>query len=184
MSDEEYVAYVRAKMWEKSHEYILEERRKRDEDRAKRKEREREQKEWRLDVEEALRRGEERRRKGRRKEAWGRYMAWWEMEKNINREGKREKKRGKESICWPVISGKWVDVVNEEVERFYRDAPKAASAGEVDWLEVLKKERVKWHPDKMQQRAGSKGLDEETMKLVTAVFQVVDRLWGETRGSA
>ncbi|KAL9131391.1 MAG: hypothetical protein Q9217_000659 [Psora testacea] len=101
MTDDEYVAYVRAKMWEKSHGYV---------------------------------------------------------------------------------SGKREDVTKEEVERFYMHAPQAVWDGEVDLGNVLKKERVKWHPDKMQQRAGTDRLDEETVKLVTAVFQVVDRLWGEVKG--
>lgn len=48
----------------------------------------------------------------------------------------------------------------------------------------MKKERVRWHPDKMQQKAGSEGLDEDTTKIVTAVFQMVDRLWSETKGRA
>ena len=174
MSDEEYVSYVRARMWEKSHGHVVEERRKREEERAKRKERERVGREWERGVEEALRRGEERRRRGRWKGVWGRYLEGWG--------GAQGKGKG-EGICWPVESGKRKDVERGEIERFYRHAPQAAQdgQGQVDLGEVLKKERVRWHPDKMQQRAGSEGLDVETMKLVTAVFQVVDRLWSDSK---
>ena len=75
-------------------------------------------------------------------------------------------------------SGKWQDVGEEAVEAFFRHG---AGVEGVDLGEVLKRERVRWHPDKMQQRAGDGGIDDETMKAVTAVFQVVDTLWGETR---
>ena len=70
------------------------------------------------------------------------------------------------------------DVGAGEVEKFFKNA---AEIGGVDLGNVLKKERVRWHPDKMQQRAGEGGIDRATMKLVTAVFQVVDRLWSEIR---
>jgi hypothetical protein len=50
-------------------------------------------------------------------------------------------------------------------------------------LQALKVERVRWHPDKVQQRfAGA--VDEGTMKVVTGVFQVVDRLVEEERNRA
>ena len=42
-------------------------------------------------------------------------------------------------------------------------------------LQALKVERVRWHPDKVQQRFGGT-VDEGTMKVVTGVFQVVDDL--------
>lgn len=173
MSDEEYVSYVRARMWEKSHGHIVEERMKREEERAKVKEKERLGREWERGVEEALRRGEDRRRKKRWKGVWGRYLEGWS-----GVTGKEE-----QQICWPVESGKRKHVEREEIERFYRDAPQAAEegSGKVDLGEVLKKERVRWHPDKVQQRAGSDGLDLDTMKLVTSVFQVVDRLWSELK---
>jgi hypothetical protein len=47
-------------------------------------------------------------------------------------------------------------------------------------LQALKVERVRWHPDKVQQRFGG-AVDEGTMKVVTGVFQVVDDLVEEER---
>ena len=47
-------------------------------------------------------------------------------------------------------------------------------------LQALKAERVRWHPDKVQQRFGG-AVDEGTMKVVTGVFQVVDDLVEEER---
>ncbi|KAL9099249.1 MAG: hypothetical protein Q9163_005228 [Psora crenata] len=183
MTEDEYLTYVRAKMWEKSHGYVLEERRRREEERAGRKEKEKERKKWQANVEEALRRGEERRRKNTWKVVWDRYVQHWEGNFDRHQENGMVKKKS-ENIPWPVKSGRWEDVAKEEVEAFYRHAPQTTGGPDVDLLDVLKKERVRWHPDKMQQRAGSDGLDAETMKRVTAVFQVVDRLWGEVKGKS
>ena len=180
MTDEEYVSYVRSKMWEKSHQYIFEERRKREEQRKEKKVKEEEGRRWQVGVEEALRRGEERRKRDLWRGVWEGYLEKWETTFSTTQAG-----NVKERISWPVESGKWKDVGKEEVERFFNHAPQAAAAkngGEVDIVDVLKKERVRWHPDKMQQRAGSAGIDEGTMKVVTAVFQVVDRLWSEKKG--
>ena len=178
MSDEEYVGYVRGKMWEKSHQCIIEERRKREAQRKERKVKEEEGRKWQTGVEEALRRGEERRKRDKWKGVWANYLSKWETTFSSGEGSMRDR------ISWPVESGKWIDVGTEEVERFFRHSPQAAavkSGGEVDFANLLKKERVRWHPDKMQQRAGSAGIDEGTRKVVTAVFQVVDRLWSENK---
>lgn len=167
MDDEEYAAYVRGKMWEKSHEHIVEERKRREEERARRKAKEEEGRRWQVGVEEALRRGEERRKRNRWKCVWEEYLVGW------------EERKGK--ISWPVEDGKMEHVGTGEVEKFFRGV---GGVGGVDLGEVLKKERVRWHPDKMQQRAGEVGIDEGTMKMVTAVFQVIDRLWSEIREKA
>ncbi len=167
MDDEEYAAHVRRKMWEKSHQHILEERRRREEERKERKAKEEEGRKWQVGVEEALKRGEERRKRNRWKGVWEGYLKGWE-----GRKGK---------MWWPVESGKMEDVGGGEVERFFRGV---GGIGGVDVGDLLKKERVRWHPDKMQQRAGEVGIDEKTMKMVTAVFQVVDRLWNEMRKTA
>ena len=45
-------------------------------------------------------------------------------------------------------------------------------------MKALKAERVRWHPDKVQQRFGG-GVDEGTMRVVTGVFQVVDAVLKE-----
>lgn len=189
MTDDEYASYVRKKMWAKSHEYILEERRRREEARKshedvveerRRREQRRKRKtmmeeevmdeegrKWQAGVEEALRRGEERRKKNRWKSVWERYLAGWEGRKG--------------DISWPVESGKVKGVRAEEIEKFFKGV---GGIEGVDLADVLKKERVRWHPDKIQQRAGEGGIDGGTMKVVTAVFQVVDRLWTEMRARA
>ncbi len=168
MTDEQYVKYVRRKMWEKSHEHILHEQRRRAKERKMKKTREDKERKWQAGVEEALRRGEERMERNRWKGAWEGYLAGWE--------------KGKGKIVWPVESGKMRDVGTKgEIERFFKGV---GGVEGVDLGDVLKKERVRWHPDKMQQRAGDVGIEARTLKVVTAVFQVVDRLWSEIRERA
>lgn len=176
MDDEEYVAYVRSKMWEKTHEHAVEERKRREESRQKKRKREEEGRKWEKGVEEALKRGEDRRNNWRWKACWDWYIKGWEGG------GIEPEKRLREQKIWPVESGSWKDVNKEEIERFFKNAPQPVAVGEEVNLElVLKAERVKWHPDKIQQRFGSQGIDETTMKTVTAVFQVIDWMWSKTR---
>lgn len=173
MTEEEYVAYVRAKMWERSYEFVSQERLRRKQQAEDEKRRWKEdvgrKRDWDARVDEALKRREER-KGGKWKECWEQYLSGW-----------------REGVVWPVESGKREDVRREEVEKFFQRAPFSKSSEgsreeKVDDLgAVLKAERVRWHPDKVQQRFGSQGIDEATMKAVTAVFQVVDRMWAETR---
>ena len=173
MTDEEYVTYVRAQMWERSHGYLTEERQRRkrkvEEEKKQRKEEEGRMRDWEMRIDEGLKRREER-NSGKWKECWERYLSGW-----------------RDTVVWPVESGRRVDVSGEEVKRFFQHAPflksPEGSRGKQvgDLGAVLKAERVRWHPDKVQQRFGSQGIDEATMKAVTAVFQIVDRLWAETR---
>ena len=177
MDDEEYVAYVRSKMWEKTHEHALEERKRREESRQKRRKRDEEGRKWEKGVEEALKRGEDRRRKWRWKASWERYVKAWDGG------GIEPSKTLTDQDIWPVESGTWQDVSKSSISEFFTHAPQPTTAGAVVNLHaILKAERVKWHPDKMQQRFGRpSGIDEGSMKTVTAVFQVVDWMWGETR---
>ena len=195
MTDEEYAAHVRAKMWEKSHGYILEERAKREEERARRKEWEREEgrrrrdrQAWENRIDEVLGKREARSQKNEWKGVWQRYLRRWEELREWSREGEGTEgkdKKLKGLIPYPVKSLKLEDVSKEAVELFLRNAPQEdEGTGEVDLPAVLKAERVKWHPDKIQQRFGSLGLDCGTIKAVTAVFQVIDRMWGEIRDKA
>jgi hypothetical protein len=200
MNDEEYAEYVRGKMWEKTHQHVLEERVKREE--ARKRRRAEEDRWWREDaareernekerrertafekkVEASLRRGEERKARKRWQEAWQRYIEGWERFKEVvavksKEEDSLEGKAGRGIIPWPVENGKWKHTKKEDVEDFFRNAVPT----DADLSTVLKAERVRWHPDKMQQRFGANKLDEETVRTITAVFQVVDRLWTDMR---
>ncbi|KAF1961761.1 hypothetical protein CC80DRAFT_463176 [Byssothecium circinans] len=195
MTDEEYADYVRTKMWEKSHQHMLEERAARERARQKKKEGHQspeqdadeaenetareaakeasERKRVLCEMEESLKRGEERKRTKAAEASWARYLSRWDDLKS-NTATKDPDQDARQIIPWPVASGKAHDVEKDEIERFLR----ASSAWKDDAAALLKVERVRWHPDKMQQRFGQH-IDAQTTKLVTAVFQVVDRLWNE-----
>lgn len=182
MTDEEYVDYVRTKMWEKTHQHVLEERaarerarknaksqRERLEEEAARQEEEDER--IRRRMQESLRKGEERRRAKEVQAAWARYVERWDelkQRKDLGQEGTD----ARALIPWPVVSGKWKHAWKDDIDHFFEHSP----AWTEDPAAMLKVERVRWHPDKMQQRFGQH-IDTETMKSVTAVFQVIDRLW-------
>jgi hypothetical protein len=173
MTDEEYAAYVRRKMWEKTHAGLLEERARREE--AKKRE-EREGKEARRiaeEMERSLRRGEERRRRKVWRAGWERYVAAW-----AGWDG------GVDGLPWPTRNGTRQEVrVEGEVGRFFERGLDREEIGEREFAARLKDERVRWHPDKIQQRLGGE-VDADVMKDVTAIFQVIDRLWNDTRTKA
>ena len=158
----------------------MEERQRREEGRRKQKERARERdherERWDAEVEASLRRGTKRREERGWSEIWRRYSEGWED---------LEKGHGNErDIRWPTRSGRFQDGDEAEVEKFFGETTRLHS----EMSTVLKRERVRWHPDKMGQRLGRVEDGKETqrehlIRNVTAVFQVVDRLWNTSSGS-
>jgi hypothetical protein len=183
MTDEEYTAFVRGKMYEKTHQHLIEEKARRD---AAKKEREklakesrkeeREAEKFRSKVEESLKRGEERRSRKAWSDKWDAYTKKWE---DLGKGG--GKKVAIVSIPWPVESGRRKDVDLKEVEKFFLYAPTAGQPTEAQLARVLKLERVRWHPDKIQQKLGGQDVEEAVIQAVTEVFQVIDRMWSEVR---
>ena len=204
MSDDEYAAYVRTKMWEKSHEHMAEERnrrrRLREQEKQKQK-REEEQSRARAEWTKAhmgtasAHRGEhsDKAKEQDRRERWNRYKKAWEQLK-VNADALRgagdvtgvkpadgNDRKGEDLLPWPVASGKAKDVNHKAVEQYLRQSSSAVAGsderGNDHLLALLKTERVRWHPDKMMQQFGILGISEGSLKLITAVFQSVDHLW-------
>jgi hypothetical protein len=182
MTDEEYTAFVRAKMYEKTHQHLIEEKARRDAAKKEREKRakesakeEREAQKFRSKIEESLRRGEERKTRKAWRERWEVYTQKWE---NLGKSGKTV---AIASIPWPIESGKRRDINLKEVEKFFLSAPTAGQPTEAQLGKVLKAERVRWHPDKIQQKLGGQDVNEDVMQAVTAVFQVIDRMFSELR---
>ncbi|CAL5869822.1 uncharacterized protein PFLUO_LOCUS4052 [Penicillium psychrofluorescens] len=197
MTEDEYAAYVRARMWERTREGMEEAReqaraermrQRKNEQQGRTAEQERAQFERAMD--ESLRRGRERKRKRSWEGLWKDYLKSWEeiarvvasaMGSSSTDEQKPEDvKPLRNLLFWPVESGKRSDVAPGSVEEFMRHAPPPQE----DLLAVLKMERVRWHPDKIQHRYGVLGVDEVVMRSVTEVFQIVDRMWSEERAKA
>jgi hypothetical protein len=183
MTDEEYTAFVRTKMYEKTHQHLIEEKTRRD---AAKKERERLAKEgakekqkaeiFQREVEESLKRGEERQRRKAWSERWETYIHKWEI---LNR-GVAEVHIA--SIPWPTESGSRKDIQPKNIERFFLYASTGGQPTKAELSKVLKVERIRWHPDKIQQKLGGQAVSEDVLQSVTSVFQIVDTLWTTVRG--
>jgi len=173
MDDEEYAAHVRQKMWEKTHEGLLEERRRRDEARKRKEEQADEAARLTREMERSLRRGEDRRRRKAWLDKWTTYLDNWEAWDGTS-----------SGIAWPVAvaASPTTDIDPTAVREFFVTSIDPKEVGETEYLARLKNERVRWHPDKIQQRLGGK-VDDTVMRNVTAVFQVVDKLWSDARAS-
>lgn len=181
MTEEEYVSYVRSRMWERTREGQIEEqerlraermRKKKSEEKGRAAEEEKRAFERAMD--ESLRRGAERKKFKAWGGVWKEYLERWEkMEAEREKEDPSQALRN--MIFWPVRSGKRADVASDAVDEFMRHAP------EGDLLNTLKTERIRWHPDKIQHRYGALGIDDVVMRSVTEVFQIVDRMWSEQR---
>lgn len=185
MTEEEYAAHIRAEMYKKTHQHLLEEKERKDRmkresarmaEEARRQERESEA--FRRQVEESLKRGRERKDKAERAQGWSKkwadYQALWDAFKTDT--------TGDPKIPWPVWSGKQDDLGKEEIEEFFLNGPTAGNPDQVALMKVLKTERVRWHPDKIQQKLGGHGgVEEAKMQGVTSVFQIIDRMWNENK---
>lgn len=189
MTDDEYTAFVRSKMYEKTHQHLIEEKARRDAARKEREQRakegakeEREAERFRRKVEESLKRGQERQSRKTWLEKWNAYVQKWEDLNSKNSTGSTNKVFIA-SIPWPVESGKRKDISAKEIERFFLYAPTSGQPTEAQLGKVLKLERVRWHPDKIQQKLGGQDVSEDIMQAVTEVFQVIDQMWADVRKS-
>ncbi|CAK7202605.1 hypothetical protein SEUCBS139899_005330 [Sporothrix eucalyptigena] len=200
MNDEEYAEYVRQRMWERSQEGRREARKnqkkqqaaaaaaEKERIRAKMRAFEQERRHWAA-VERSLRRGEARRQRRRWQDRWQTYTSSWTS---------WEASPSPETIPWPVARPTGDDKDSKikeedfakEVRAFFTGGPqddsdssdhKTKPTTEAGLLTRLRDERVRWHPDKMQQRLGG-SVHAGVMRDITAIFQVVDHLWGELRG--
>lgn len=213
MDDETYAAYVQRKMWEKAHPEIMIERdrmEKKRQEEAEAKERRREEfvrkrrraawerhgrardddddeKEYVFDFSAANTAPEQSKSKAYEREtyakAWSAYFAAWEKLKtelaaSSPPSGDLRPESVSKRIPWPTLHGR--PATRPNIEAFMQ---RILATDAKERVKLLKAERVRWHPDKVQQRfAGA--VDEGTMKVVTGVFQVVDALVEQERGRA
>jgi hypothetical protein len=182
MTDEEYATYVRNRMWERSHQHILEERERRESAQKKQQE-ENEQshkaysdrKRFDALIDDALRSGDRRRRERAWKDAWDNYFKKWSKLIEATTAGSADGKHASAMIPWPVETGRRKDVTKAAVEGFLRHHPEETLAA------LVKGERIRWHPDKMQQRFPDGKLDHDILQSITAVFQIIDTLWSNVK---
>jgi hypothetical protein len=205
MTDEEYAQFVRRKMWEKSWEGIeaAKEEKRRENEREQRRIREEENRRERTrqarhedhifntEIDNSLKRGEKRKDRKRWQMLWEDYLRRWQdlqtlAQNRQNPGGDTEQAFLRNKIAWPVETGRRKDVTREEIERFVRKGTATYETvdGTDPFAHAVKTERVRWHPDKIQHRYGFMDIDENTLKGVTAAFQVFDAIWNEIRDGA
>lgn len=197
MTDEDYVNYVKTKMWEKKHPEVLQQRKQNDrekkleeEERTKRRERfvrRKEQRAWERSQSNKIDDGENDRyeyqfagetngtnddntRDKASANGWTNYLSAWDELKHdlVHSPFTTQTNR----IVWPLLESQTPTKAN--VKAFMRTLPQRSR------FRALKAERVKWHPDKMQQRFSGR-VDKATLEKVTAVFQTMDELYEEER---
>jgi hypothetical protein len=145
-------------------------------------------------IEASLRRGQKRQDRKRWQGLWQDYLRQWEEMLALAEDRRRTTSQQdtepiflRNKIAWPVESGKRKDVEREEVERFVRNGTSTSQSAEAAgddndaFATTIKAERVRWHPDKIQQRYGFMDIDESTLTGVTAVFQIFDAIWNKIR---
>jgi hypothetical protein len=208
MNDDEYAQYVRRKMWEKSREGIEAAREEKRREKARQKQQEEEDMRQQssnahhtsnkyahnnftfdFEIEASLKRGRQRKDQKRWKDLWSGYLQRWNDLQDFAlshiREPAKQNSFLRNRIAWPVESGKRGDLRADLIKKFIENGSKAAKLNEESsdaaFLSALKVERIRWHPDKIQQRYGFMEIDESTLKAVTATFQIVDAMWNESR---
>lgn len=173
VSDDEYAAHVRQCMWERTHAGALEDMRRRKEQHEARvhearvrRARRVEEARLRREMEAALRRGEARRRERAHEDGFARYTAAWEAWDGTQ-----------DTIPWPTGSGTRQGVSDRAVRSFFTNGL-GVGHGPDEFAAKLKEQRVRWHPDKMQQKLGGKDqVTKGVMADITMIFQVVDTLY-------
>ena len=203
MSEEEYAQFVRRKMWEKSYEGIETAREERKRQKRQEQQQARERHSTRSqtsqapsseplfenEIEESLRRGDDRKRRRLWKTLWDEYLQRWQDLQDLVKARQKcgaatEKVYLRNKIPWPVESGRRKDTGAIEIKRFIKNGVSSYTEPDnvdSEILKVLKTERVRWHPDKIQHRYGFMEMDENTLKGVTEVFQVIDEMWNDAR---
>ncbi|XWW93503.1 hypothetical protein V2A60_001436 [Cordyceps javanica] len=183
MTDDEYAAHVRQRMWEKTHAGLLEERARREARRRQKEDEARHDARLRAEMERSLRRGEARRERRLWARRWEDYAAAWDAWDGAARHMAWPWEGGapRRPAGWGVVGdGPEEEVDEAAVRAFFVHGLAADELGEDAFAARLRDERVRWHPDKMQQRLGGK-VDDKIMRDVTAIFQIIDRLWAEMR---
>jgi hypothetical protein len=199
LDDDAFVEFVKEEMWKNTNENLERQRREAKQERAWKNERYKLQEKLReyrkaklrkqgiLDEDQTMVEEEEQTDEVDQTQvntwelAWDRYDRGWAA-LLANAETARDNDEDRDPvehahalIPWPVLSGQFDDVTKESVEEFFQNAPPP----NVKLLPLLKNDRIRWHPDKMQQQFGARKIDVETIRHVTAVFQIIDRMYSD-----
>jgi len=109
-------------------------------------------------------------------EKWEIYAASWDT----HIQGQRQLVIN--DIPWPVVTGKFEDLNVGSVKEFFMRAPReqlwgGKSASLEQLQNLVKGERIRWHPDSIQRQFGGQGVDTEVMKAVNEVSSLINEVW-------
>ena len=144
------------------------------------RERLRRQQERREQAEAARRRREQEARERAQQEqqkweqSWETYNGDWANMARINTSELDEDV--KDSVPWPVKSGKWQDVNPENVNKFIKHAPDGIFDNHLRLRSLLRRQAVRWHEDKIRQFFPRIAGDQETLQLTVVVMQTINAM--------
>lgn len=125
------------------------------------------------EIERSLRRGEERRKRAEMKGKFDEYSKLW-----------TEWNGEAATIPWPTMTGGRKGITERDIRSFLVRGLELKTVGGKEFLVRLKEQRVRWHPDKMQQKMGGRDkVDKGVMADITMIFQVIDTLYDDTRNA-
>ena len=107
-------------------------------------------------------------------QSWETYERDWAKMSRINTSKIDEDV--KDSVPWPVKSGKWQDVNPENVKRFIQHAPDGVFDNHRRLRSLLRRQAVRWHEDKIRQFFLRIAGDQETFRLTVVVMQTINAM--------
>ncbi|KAL3483858.1 hypothetical protein BJX62DRAFT_230688 [Aspergillus germanicus] len=119
----------------------------------------------------------------RKSKRWKEYNRTWEELRNMPAVS-RASRNPRTAIPWPTDIGSFrscQDVSPYDVQAFFGYGVSISGRGQL--LAILKVERSKWHPDKVQHLFGAQ-VDEATMNRVTQISQIVNQLYTQEQAKA
>jgi hypothetical protein len=82
----------------------------------------------------------------------------------------------KDSVPWPVQSGKWQDVNPANVKKFIQHAPDGVFDNCRRFRSLLRRQAMRWHEDKIRHFFPRIAGDQETFQLTIVVMQTINAM--------
>lgn len=110
-------------------------------------------------------------------ESWTRYDRDWDRMQRVNTADFDEDVR--ESVPWPVKSGRWQDVNEANVRAFLRQAPDGVASNPRRFRSLLRRQALRWHEDRLRHWFPRIAGNSAALELATTVMQVINGLTGD-----
>ncbi|AGO12786.1 AaceriADR319Wp [[Ashbya] aceris (nom. inval.)] len=80
----------------------------------------------------------------------------------------------------PLVDASRECVTADRVRAFLTES---SSLLQIPFQQLLKQQRIRWHPDRMQRLCSSRGIVPRDESLITLVSQIINELWRENQSS-